>query len=223
MSDGHIGAEELTRFFADLSLCYTQKADELCALDGAIGDGDHGLTISAGFRRVAEALAQERPTSLGGVFAAAADALMSTMTGAIGPIMATFFLEGAAAVADEPQLDLPALARFVEAGRTGVAAFGGAKEGDKTLLDALGPGARALSAAARERLTLGDGLQRAAAAAAAGAEATREMAARRGRAKYVAAQGVGAVDPGAVSMALLFATLQDLVERGESGNAQVHQ
>jgi dihydroxyacetone kinase-like protein len=73
--------------------------------------------------------------------------------------------------------------------------------GDKSMVDALAPAVAALEA--------GQGLAAAAAAARAGREATRAMAARRGRARHVEGAGRGHLDPGAVSVHLLLAVLAE--------------
>jgi dihydroxyacetone kinase-like protein len=103
-------------------------------------------------------------------------------------------------------------AQLAEALRTGVAAvaqLGGAKAGDKTMLDALEPAVAALGdstesfAAARE-------------AAEQGALATVPLQARKGRASYLGERSIGHQDPGATSSALLVAALAETAEAVEA-------
>lgn len=204
---------QLQRFFSELSERYRARREELCELDRGIGDGDHGLTVSDGFRRAVEALCDQKPQSVAAVFHCAAESLMG-MPGAIGPIFATFFLEAADAIGDKP-LNLENMARAFEAGVAGIRRFSGTSEGDKTLIDALAPASRALQDAAARGLSLVEGLTEAARSAADGAEATRHMRARRGRARFAADGGVGAIDPGAVSAVILLETLRDVAMEAE--------
>jgi dihydroxyacetone kinase-like protein len=100
---------------------------------------------------------------------------------------------------------------FMNAGARGTAGglevvqrLGGAKVGDKTMVDALEPAAHALGAAAAARAELADGLAASARAARDGADSTASLLARRGRASYVGEVARGVLDPGAVAVALFF-------------------
>jgi dihydroxyacetone kinase-like protein len=94
--------------------------------------------------------------------------------------------------------------RLVDAGLTGIQQRGKAQVGDKTMLDALDPAAAALREAAARQTPLAAALASAAAAARSGAEATRGMRARVGRAGWLADRSEGNVDAGAFLVALIF-------------------
>ncbi len=161
-----------------LALCVTRFATlepALNALDAATGDGDHGATILKGLK--AAAAADDAPEK----------AFRKAAGGASGSLFAQV-ISALGKVSEGAQMD-DALA---EAARR-IAMLGQAEPGDKTMLDALIPAARAQTPA------------EAAAAAAKGRDATREMAARRGRARYVEGAGVGHLDAGATSVAELLA------------------
>jgi dihydroxyacetone kinase len=100
---------------------------------------------------------------------------------------------------------------------TAVQARGKAGEGDKTMVDALAPAARALQAAAADRVGPREALRMAAKAAAEGAEGTRTMLARAGRARYQGEKSVGHIDAGAASIALIFRVLAEVAAGAESG------
>lgn len=143
---------------------------ELNALDAAAGDGDHGTAVLKGLRAAAAS-----PDNASTVYRAAAG-------GASGTIFSVFL---AALEQAEREPLSAALARAANR----ISQIGGAKAGEKTMLDALLPASEALDRAGAVK------------AARAGVEATRAMAARRGRAKYVEGAGVGHLDAGAVSVA----------------------
>ena len=154
--------------------------DDLNALDAAAGDGDHGTTVLRGLR--AAAAEPDR----------AAAAFRTAAGGASGSLWAQVLGALLAAEGGEPLA--PALARA--AARIGQ--VGGAARGDRTMLDALLPAAEA------------GGPVEAARAAMDGAEATRAMPARRGRARYVEGAGLGHPDAGARSVAEALAVLAAL-------------
>ena len=93
-------------------------------------------------------------------------------------------------------IGLSELAAGVDAGLQGIQRLGGAKPGDKTMVDALAPASAALAEAAAADVGLASGLAAAATAARAGADATAPMLARRGRASYVGEAARGVLRPG---------------------------
>ena len=86
---------------------------------------------------------------------------------------------------------------------------GGAKIGDKTMVDALEPAVGELKRSMENGLNLKEMFQKAARKAAEGAENTKTMVAKHGRSKYLGDKSLGFVDPGAVSMAFIFDTIAD--------------
>ncbi len=188
-----------------------EEAPALTALDQAIGDGDHGINLDRGFAAIVAMLdGREAPAEDATDAAATADllrqagkTLISTVGGASGPLYGTAFLRGAGALAGEHPSTASAFVAALEAAAGGIAALGKATEGEKTMLDALFPAARA----ARETLDGGGDLAAvvgaAPAAAAARVAATLPKRATKGRASYLGERSVGHQDPGATSSALL--------------------
>lgn len=188
----------------------TAARDELSALDGALGDGDHGVTMEAGWRAVGRAL-EAAPTDAGvrALCLAISDAFLDAVGASVGPLYATGFARAGEAVARRQNLNAPAMAAWIGGMAAGIAERGGAAEGDKTMLNAWAPAARAAARAAGESEAVADVLARAADAAAEGCEATRAMLARRGRAAKLGERARGHVDPGAASAALMLAALRN--------------
>ncbi len=178
--------------------------------DRAIGDGDHGVGIERGFRAARERVAEDRFENLAGVFLAVGTSLVSSMGGASGAVFGTLFRSGGKALGEATDWDSAGLATFLEAGLAGVMQRGGAKPGDKTLIDALEP------AAARARALSGEALDVALAgsveAAQAGKDKTRDMIATTGKARALGERSRGHPDPGAMSMSLILRFMQDYVE-----------
>jgi ATP-dependent dihydroxyacetone kinase len=172
---------------------------ELTALDAAGGDGDLGLSLARGaaaMRALPEGAFADAPTAL----AAIAGALRRAIAGSSGPFYAAALVRAARHLPARPT-PVEWAAAF-EAGIAALAALGGARPGDRTMLDALQPAAEALSAALRQGSGARDALDRAAEAAEAGAQATAAMHPRRGRASYLGARALGTPDAGAVAVAV---------------------
>jgi dihydroxyacetone kinase-like protein len=180
--------------------------EELCAIDAKIGDGDIGLTMSKGFVAAAKAAASpdHAPSN---VLKTTAMTLMSTVPSTMGTLLAGGFLAAAKATIGIESVDAAALAKTLRALADAIAARGKSARGDKTILDALYPALDVLDAAAPDE-PLPAVLDRMAAAARDGAEATRSMQAKHGRAARYLEKSVGHIDAGATVGAYLIQALR---------------
>jgi dihydroxyacetone kinase-like protein len=207
-------AVDVTGWMQEIAAAVEAHADHLTQLDSAIGDGDHGVNMTRGFRAVLEALgAQDGAQPPGKLLIAAGKTLVSTVGGASGPLWGTALRRAGRAVSDAPALDGPALAAALEAALAGVIELGAAEEGDKTMVDALAPAVRVLRSRVDGGEELGGAVAAAAAAAEDGARATVPLQARKGRASYLGERSIGHEDPGAASTALILAALVRAVDR----------
>ena len=101
------------------------------------------------------------------------------------------------------------MGEMLEQGLKEVKMIGGAKEGDRTLVDCLAPAVRALREAAGAGADLSEALMRAADAGAEGVEATKKMVAKKGRAKFLQEKSLGHQDAGATSMWIVLKAMSD--------------
>jgi dihydroxyacetone kinase-like protein len=173
-------------------------ADELTALDQAIGDGDHGVNMKRGFEAVLADLDTHAAKALPEALKSVGMALVMKVGGASGPLYGTLFMALGKALPVEPAAaDIaPALAAAIDA----VKARGRSEPGQKTMLDVLVP----------VQLALVEGRDPVAAANAA-AEATVPMKAERGRASFLGERSIGHMDPGARSSALMVAAVAEVL------------
>jgi dihydroxyacetone kinase-like protein len=185
-----------------------EHADELTALDQAIGDGDHGLNMRRGFEAVLADLDNLGAKSLPEALKSVGTTLVMKVGGASGPLFGTLFMTLAKDLPAEPtRADLSsALEKAIAA----VMARGKSEPGQKTMLDVLVPLQRVLAEGGGD---LADRLPKAAGEA---AEATVPMQAIRGRASFLGARSVGHMDPGARSVALLVAAACRVLEGVEA-------
>lgn len=188
------------------------KAMELSKLDGAIGDGDHGITMATGWEAAQKAvqhLPLETPPQQ--ICAKAAEALLEAVGASSGPLWSTALETAGDRVAESMDLDAPRLVKWLAGMRDGMAKRGGANRGEKTMMDAWEP---AITAAETALASSDDAtviLRAAADAAKHGAETTRTMVANHGRAAKLGQRAVGHLDPGAVSTAEILDAMADAI------------
>ncbi len=177
-----------------------ENAEELTALDRAIGDGDHGLNMKRGFEAVLADLDGLAGKPLPEMCKGIGTHLVMTIGGASGPLYGTLFLALGKNLPEAP--DLPEAARAFAAAVTAVKARGKSDAGEKTMLDVLQPVAKTLEAAAANGAGE-DMTARLRAAADRGLETTRPLRATKGRASFLGERSIGHLDPGARSSQLL--------------------
>lgn len=179
----------------------------LSQADRDLGDGDHGLGMKRGMEAVKEKLEPMNPGSVEQVLATTGMAMMSSMGGASGALFGTLFRAGGKALAGRPALGSAEVADLLQAALDGVMKRGGAKPGDKTMIDALAPAAtKAREAVA---LPLPEALAAIHAAAVEGKEASKAMIAQFGRAKTLGEACIGFPDAGALSVTVILQAMRD--------------
>ncbi|PSJ62694.1 dihydroxyacetone kinase subunit DhaL [Kumtagia ephedrae] len=207
------GARRLIRMFHLISAVIEREKDRLSELDGAIGDADHGITMSIGFLAVNGALARldlDR-TMPADVLSVAATAFLNAVGASTGPLYATAFKRAAQALADreEETLGLAGQAAMLGAIASGIRDRGKGERGDKTMLDVWIPAAEAAADAAARGDPEAAAWAKILQTAQAGADATRTMVATRGRAARVGPRSLGHMDPGAASAVCILGAMRD--------------
>ncbi len=182
-------------------------ADELTALDQAIGDGDHGLNMKRGFEAVLDELDKTAALPMHEALRAVGTALVMKVGGASGPLYGTLFMALGRTFPELPTRE--GVAQAFSAAVDAVKMRGKSDVQMKTMLDVLVP----------VLATLRDGGEnlyaRLRATAESAAAATAPMQAVRGRASFLGARSVGHMDPGARSSWLMVQTVADVLEEAE--------
>jgi D-erythrulose 4-kinase len=179
------------------------REEELGRLDAVAGDGDHGRGMVRG--AAACLAAAQRAVDAG------ADAPTTLRLGAEawadrgGGTSGALWGAGLLAVADELPADAAVAAADLVSGvvraRREIAEIGGARVGDKTLVDALDPFATTLQAEHDGGADLASAWTAAVEAAERAAAATAKITARMGRSRVLGHKSLGTPDPGATSLA----------------------
>ncbi|AAU90835.1 dihydroxyacetone phosphatase family protein [Methylococcus capsulatus str. Bath] len=185
-------------------------AEEVSALDQAIGDGDHVVNLQRGL----EALSQQAESLAALDWPAALQkigmTLMASVGGASGSLYGTLFIAMGKAMKDR-EMNLANLAEAFGRGVEAMKARGKADRGEKTMLDVLIPVADVLKSAAEHAIAPGQLAEEVSRAAEAGMESTRDMLATKGRASFLGERAIGHVDAGARSSQLMISAIAEVV------------
>ncbi|KAA2211819.1 dihydroxyacetone kinase family protein [Teichococcus oryzae] len=169
---------------------------ELTKLDSQAGDGDLGISMARGAAAI-RALPDGAFATPAVALRQLGETLRRAIGGSSGPFYATALLRAARQLGDAPSAKdwAEAFAQAVAA----IGELGGARPGDRTMLDALHPAAEAFSRAAAAGQSLHAAWAAAIQAATEGADATRSMRPRLGRAAYLGDRAMGVPDAGAAA------------------------
>lgn len=184
-----------------------------------MGDGDFGMSIAKGFKQLKKEWATRDKADIGAFLKSCSEIIMEYCGGASGPIWGSAFRYAGKVADGKDKINLAELAEIFQAANTGVyetgkKSFGkGAVVGDKTLVDALKPCADALEQAAKDGKSLRDGIALGAKAAVAGAENTKSVVAKLGRAGTVGEKSIGYPDAGAYGLGVIFTALSDYIAK----------
>jgi dihydroxyacetone kinase-like protein len=177
-------------------------------LDGALGDGDHGITVRIGFEAIRTAIGTlDDNATLDVILRAAGMAFMNSTGGAIGVIFGRALSAGGAALRGLPQAGSTEFVIMLKNMENAVAAAGKAKPGDKTILDAIHA-----AAAVTPGPDFLETLRAACLAAERGAEETAGWVCKVGRASRLGERAIGHPDPGAVSFSIFLKAVVQSVE-----------
>lgn len=199
--------QEGRRLVEAMVVAIQENAALLSDLDGVIGDGDHGVNMNKGFSLAAHRLAGQDWDLTQGL-EVLGTVLLEEIGGAMGPLYGSFFGELATSSRGCQVIDAAVFSTMLNAGLSSIESLGGAKVGDKTLVDTLVPAIRAFDAVAQDGILATEGTFAQALvglmdAAEQGKESTRALVARIGRASRLGERSRGVLDAGSVSCWLL--------------------
>jgi len=201
--------------------CIIKNEIPFCDLDAHAGDGDFGMSVAKGFRQLqedwADILANDT-ADIGTFLDACSLIIMEYCGGASGPIWGSGFRSAGKATQNKNLLSIEEFAKMLRSTVEGIQATGersfgrGAEVGDKTLIDALIPCADMWSEAAKNNTALKDAFEQGAKAAADGAEKTKNIVARMGRAGTVGERSIGYPDAGAYALGVIFTEIYEALQ-----------
>jgi phosphoenolpyruvate---glycerone phosphotransferase subunit DhaL len=181
-----------------------QEHRHLTELDSFGGDGDHGTTMLRAAEKMEAWPENAEAQSLSALLKGAGWRVLEVDGGASSSLLGTFFAGMGDVEMAGDAMDSSRWAQCLEAGLHAVSRHTKARAGDKTMMDALEPAVSAARTAGDAQESIPHTLAAAAFAAQAGADATRDLVARYGRARSLGERTRGHADAGATSIALIF-------------------
>ena len=178
-----------------------------CELDSVAGDGDFGMSLAKGFKVVQAQWEEHSRDDIGAFLKDAGMVITEHCGGASGPIWGSAFRAMGKYAQGKETLNLVELGEMVQAAIDAVQKRGGAKLGDKTLLDALIPAAESLKQSGAAGESFAQALAKSEAAAIDGGERTKLIAATKGRASYVGDRSISFPDAGATAIGIIYSRL----------------
>jgi dihydroxyacetone kinase len=199
---------ELTRIVLSAMTALEAGCDELCRLDSVAGDGDHGFAMARAAKGVQTKLAASQPPDPAALTKLVANEFAS-VGGAMGALGYVLVQALATSAALEEPFSASTLARLLTTGEDAVTEFGGARPGDKTMVDAIDAARAQAEECAKAGVPPAQALLAAAAGAQDGAERTAALIPRAGRASRLGEQSLGYVDPGAQTVAIVLTAMAE--------------
>jgi phosphoenolpyruvate---glycerone phosphotransferase subunit DhaL len=198
------GGADVARLVVAVATELLDARDELNRLDGVAGDGDLGLTVANAARALLELAPSLGDLAEGDAIRRCGTEIARRAPSTGGTLIAFALMAAAKAGVDASAPTAERIAGYLQAAAESIAQRGQVVAGDRTLLDALQPAAKAARGAAMGAVSVAQLAQAAADAAEAGASSTAAMAAKVGRAGWLAARAAGHEDAGARLVALAF-------------------
>ena len=186
-----------------------QNKDYLGMVDGEIGDGDHGVNMNKGFSMAGERIEDQHGFSDASKIIA--EALMDDIGGSMGPLYGSFFKTLWRHSRNLEVIDARQYLEMLKAATASVMEIGGAKVGDKTLVDTLEPAWVAFEKALDSGSDFDVALTESVKSAEVGRDSTKEMIAKIGRSARLGERSRGVLDAGATSSYLIIESMHTAI------------
>ncbi|AIG01607.1 dihydroxyacetone kinase subunit DhaL [Pseudomonas fluorescens] len=207
----HFSTHDGSAIVTDLVSVIVANREYLSAVDGAIGDGDHGINMAKGFAHCGRTL-EGRQLTLAEALDELTLSLMEGIGGSMGPLYGSLFIGMADEVRGCEDIEAATFARLLRGGLTSLQDITEAGVGDKCLMDTLIPAVEAFEQAQADGASFGTALDAMKGAASQGRDSTRDLVAKIGRASRLGERSLGVLDAGAVSCCLILTQLADSIQ-----------
>jgi dihydroxyacetone kinase-like protein len=200
-----------TKIIVELIHVIQKNKQYLSDIDGAIGDGDHGINMNKGFTLCEQEL-EKNPGNLAHSLKILSKILMTDIGGSMGPLYGMFFRSMANICEGNENINAVIFGEMLKACEAGVREIGVAEVGDKTMLDTLVPAVKAFNIQIEEGKSFMEALEKMKEAAVKGRDSTKGMVAKVGRASRLGERSKGVLDAGATSCCLIIESFADSIK-----------
>ncbi|TBX75917.1 dihydroxyacetone kinase subunit DhaK [Bacillus mycoides] len=213
MKDNVITLNNMVYLVDKMSDIIIKNEVPFCELDTHAGDGDFGMSVAKGFKQLKRewhSIVEQENVTIGSFLDGCSMIIMEHCGGASGPIWGGAFRAASKAAGEKRELTAKEFAEMLQAALQGIQSIGersfgrGAVVGDKTLVDALAPCVDSWFDSASNEVDVKIAFEKGAEAAVKGAEYTKEIVARMGRAGTVGERSLGYPDAGAHALGVIF-------------------
>ncbi|MGX7205744.1 dihydroxyacetone kinase subunit DhaL [Enterococcus pingfangensis] len=214
-----INKEFMVNSLKEMAKLSEEQRDYWTSLDSDIGDGDHGINLSIGFRGISKELdnISDNTTDINSLLKKAGMILLSKVGGASGPLYGSFFIKMGAKYPDEEEISYSDFLVMIMDGIKAVQSRGKAEIGDKTMIDAFIPGYEVL-----ENYQVDDDPYKNFAQfimkMKEGSDSTIPLVAKKGRAMRLGERAIGHRDPGSESSWMLMDIFHKELLKRRDGN-----
>lgn len=184
----------------------------LSDIDGAIGDGDHGINMNKGFTLCGQEL-EKNPGDLAHCLKILSKVLVQDIGGSMGPLYGMLFRSMADVCKDKEIIDAKVFGEMLRASEASVREIGVAEVGDKTMLDTLVPAVKAFNDSIEDSKGFKGSLEIMEEAAKKGRDSTKDMIAKVGRASRLGERSRGVIDAGATSCCLVLESMAEAIKK----------
>ncbi|HHY97731.1 MAG TPA: DAK2 domain-containing protein [Firmicutes bacterium] len=198
-----LNSSQIIDLLGNVAANLQRRKEWLTQLDSVAGDGDLGVTMTIGFSAIVKEMENLSNETVGNLLFKAGIALNRAAPSTLGTLLATAFMRAGREVKTNPAVGLDELVSMAKAAMQGIMERGGAKPGDKTILDAFMPAVQAMEKAAGGGKDILVALEAALEAARDGMKATEAMRPAVGRASWIADRSLGNPDPGAGALVVI--------------------
>jgi dihydroxyacetone kinase-like protein len=196
----------------EMILAIQQNKQYLSDIDGAIGDGDHGINMNKGFT-MCETEMQNNHGNLSQSLNLLSKILMMKIGGSMGPLYGKFFKAMSKASEPHDTITVTVFKNMLSDALFAIQSISIAKVGDKTLMDTLVPAVEAYSSEVEKGSSFGEALDAMSNAARAGMESTKDLMAKIGRSSRLGERSIGVLDAGAISCFLILDSMAASIKK----------
>ena len=198
--------EFFKNFILRLIPMFEEHRDYLSKLDSDIGDGDHGINMSIGFREVEKQLDKiyEETEDIASFYKKVGMIILGKVGGAAGPLYGSLFMKAGEDIKGKNEITFPELVGFIDNGVKAIEARGKAVVGDKTMVDALRPAVDKLKNSVEAGTEDVESFEAFVDELKAGSDRTIPLIAKKGRAMRLGERAIGFRDPGSFSSYLIY-------------------
>ena len=198
----NINAEDFKKILLGISDTIEKNVDYLTELDAEIGDGDHGANMNKGFNKIKQQLEKTEETDAGEMLIIAGKVLLNEIGGAMGPLYGGGLLKAGLSLKGKSSIDKNDILTLFSTMLESIKSLGGAKAGDKTMVDTLEPFVDTYAESLKSD-DLKTAFEKALGAAKKGMLSTKDIVSKIGRSSRLLERSKGHIDVGAASSYLI--------------------